>query len=176
MNRAYSLLTAERLRELLHYEPTTGLFTRRVSRGGAKAGEVAGGLDRWDYIGIKIDGRDYAAHRLAWLYMTGEWPAHEIDHRDRCRTNNRWGNLREATRPENARNLSRRSDNVSGVPGVIWHKARGKWRAMIRRDGIGRHLGLFDSIEAAATARRAAELSMFGEFAPSNRGHHEPCI
>lgn len=166
MNRAYSPLTAERVRELLDYDPTTGLFTRRVSRGGAKVGGVAGGLDNWGYVGIKIDGHDHAAHRLAWLYMTGEWPADELDHRDRNRTNNRWGNLREATRAENARNLSRRSDNTSGVSGVYWHSARRKWRAIIKRDGLERNLGLFESIEAATAARRAAEIQTFGEFAP----------
>jgi hypothetical protein len=75
-------LTAARLRERLHYDPKTGVFTRRWSRKGFKAGSVSGGKLSDGHIGVTVDGRQYYAHRLAWLWMTGEWPDPETDHKD----------------------------------------------------------------------------------------------
>lgn len=164
------VLTSERLRGVLDYDPDTGLFTRRLSRGCVKSGTIAGTANADGYLKIAVDGRDYSAHRLAWLYMTGEWPVDQIDHRDRNRANNRWGNLREATHAQNGRNLSRRSDNTSGRSGVSWDKDTGKWRARIRIDGADRHLGLFTSLDAATAVRRDAEFHFFGAFSPQ---HHE---
>lgn len=163
-------LTAERLRELLDYDPETGIFTWRISRGSAKAGAVSGTINADGYIVLGVDGVLRRASRLAWLYMTGGWPQNEVDHIDQDRANNRWDNLREATHAQNGRNRSRRSDNTSGRIGVCWDKDVGKWRARIRLNGVDRHLGLFTSLDAATAARRDAELHFFGAFSPQ---HHE---
>lgn len=115
-------LTAARLRHLLRYNPTTGVFVRRVAAGRHgchKAGTVAGHLNaRHGYITIRVDGRSYLAQRLAWLYMTGEWPKKQIDHKNLIRSENRWNNLREATHGQNVQNSSLRKNNTSGFKGA----------------------------------------------------------
>lgn len=100
-------LTAERVRELLHYEPATGIFTRRIRTSNrTKVGAIVGADNGKGYLQISVDWRLYSAARLAWLYMTGEWPKEEIDHINRVRSDNRFSNLREATRSSN--NCNRR--------------------------------------------------------------------
>ena len=95
------MLKVDDLRGLLAYDPSSGHFTWRVRRGRAAAGKQAGYPQSRGYIQIGVRGSLYLAHRLAWLYMTGEWPVAEIDHRDGVINNNKWENLRPATRPEN---------------------------------------------------------------------------
>ena len=104
-------LTAEWLRAVLDYDPKTGLFHWRIDRGGRKAriGALAGSFDATGYIQIMIDGKNYKAHRLAWLYVTGNWPIGDIDHLNGERANNRWSNLREATKSINQQNPQRGS-------------------------------------------------------------------
>lgn len=154
-------LTAERLRSLLHYDPETGAFTRRRSVQGFHANTTAGVLHKASgYIIVGVDRRRYRAHRLAWLCMTGEWPS-EVDHRNGDRADNRWENLREATRSQNNANQKRRHDNSSGVKGVSWDTLNRRWRAYIN----GKQIGRFDSIDEAAAARAAAARALYGEFA-----------
>lgn len=149
-------LTQERLKELLHYDPETGLFTWLEARGKyVKAGHVAGHTDDYGYIRIGVEGRHQRAHRLAWLYMTGEWPALEIDHIDRDKTNNRWSNLREADRATNTYNVAKKKHNTSGFSGVS--RSGGRWTANVRIRGRVVHLGCFDEkTEAAAAVQGAA--------------------
>lgn len=162
-------LTAERLRSLLTYDPDTGIFTNRNGRGHAQAGAVAGHVDcTTGYRRIVINRRAHKAHRLAWLHVHGQWPAAQLDHKNGDRSDNRIANLRECSKAENSRNVKPRS--ASGVVGVHPHGAR--WRSQIRVAGRNKHLGLFDSINAAAAARRAAELSHHGAFASHLR--HQP--
>lgn len=145
------MLTAERLRELLHYDPLTGVFTWLKRRGfKAVVGSVAGTEER-GYIRIYLNGRNYRAHRLAVLYMTGEWPSHQVDHKYGIRHDNRWDELRRATNAENGQNQRRaRSDNKCCLLGVY---ARGdKWRAQIRLGGKKRYLGLYKTPEQAHAA------------------------
>lgn len=151
------MLTQERLKELLHYDPDTGFFTRLVSRGRAKAGDVAGSETDQGYIRIKIDLEDHQSHRLAFLYMTGRFPEHEVDHISGRRSDNRWVNLRTATSLENGRNQKRPITNRSGVLGVHWHRRSGKWSAQIQVNSSGKHLGLFEEFNDAVAARKAAE-------------------
>ena len=152
MSKPNCNLTQERLRELLHYEPLTGVFTRLVSTANwAKVGDVAGGKGGKDYLQIGIDNRDYKAHRLAWFYMTGAWPIDQIDHIDGNPVNNRIENLREATNSVNKQNMRKaRSDNKSGLLGV--GKNGKKWRAVIGVDGKNKHIGYFDTPELAHAA------------------------
>lgn len=105
------------------------------------------------------------AHRLAWLYVYGEWPDAEIDHINGNTGDNRISNLRPATRAQNGANRGRQTNNASGVKGVCWHAQSGKWRAMIRISGKSRHLGLFNDIGAAAAAYARATVNRNGEFA-----------
>jgi hypothetical protein len=157
------MTTQERLKELLSYDPETGVFTRLVGRSGpnARAGDVAGCDNGQGYIRIYIDGRPYKAHRLAWFYMHGVWPS-EMDHRNGNRSDNRIANLREVTRAENKANFSAYRNNTSGYPGVSsWN---GRWKAQIQKDGKKEFLGYHSTPEAARDAYVAAAQRLFGEF------------
>lgn len=158
-------LTADRLREVLDYDRETGVFTWLESRGRVRAGVTAGAVDSKGHLRIRIDGQLYGAHRLAWLYMKGHWPELEIDHRDTNKLNNRWSNLREATPTQNRCNRVAQANSSSGVKGVWWHKATGKWRSAIRVRGAVTHLGLFTSIDEAAAAYAGAANDLHGDFA-----------
>lgn len=162
-----SLLTADRLRELLHYDPATGLFTWRRNRQRVKAGDVAGHLEKdRSYIFIVIDGATHRAHRLAWLYMTGEYVT-EVDHEDLDRSNNRWSNLRDATRSQNRANMTRQRNNTTGFKGVYYDK-RNKLRpflAYIKSGKKRRELGYFSTAEEAHQAYCRAAQETYGEFA-----------
>lgn len=152
-------LTQARLKELLHYDPETGIFTARGARPGPrpKSWPAVGSINGNGYVTIRVDGTTYQGHRLAWLYMTGKWPDDDIDHRNRRRSENRWENLREATNAQNAQNRKLASTNTSGCPGVWWNKDCGKWQAAIKVAGKRTHLGLFDAIADAADAYAAAK-------------------
>lgn len=152
-------MQAARARELLGYDPETGVLRWRVNRCNVvRSGDEAGYIKGDGYRRIRIDGRDYLAHRIAFLIMEGRWPRDEIDHINRVKDNNRWINLREVSHQENGRNASRRSDNTSGHTGICWDKQGGKWRAHIRLNGRRKHLGRFDDLADAIVARKAAEL------------------
>ncbi len=163
-----SELTAERLRELLHYSPETGAFYWRRSKGPRKAGTLAGNkANRHGYCRVHIDGTDYQAHRLAWLYVTGSLSIKDIDHVNGNRADNRFGNLREASRCENLQNQRRaHSDSKSGYLGVDKH-ASGLWRALIKAEGKHRHLGLFKTAEEAYQVYIAAKTQLH-PFSPTN--------
>src|SRR5262245_63170460 len=115
---AKPVLTAERLRELLDYDPKTGRMFWKVSRGGVVAGSEAGSLHSQGRVVIRIDGRMYKRSRLAWLHVTGETPAHFVDHKNGIRDDDRWENLRPASPAENSRNAKR--PNRHGLPGVSY--------------------------------------------------------
>jgi hypothetical protein len=147
-------LTIERLKDVLHYEKDTGIFRwrKRISchmHIGSIAGTLVGG-----YIHIMIDKRQYGAHRLAMMYETGAYPENEVDHIDGRKTNNRFANLRQATRSMNAQNIRRAlaSNKSTGVLGVSMHRQTGKYRALIWVDGANRSLGLYGTVEEASAA------------------------
>lgn len=158
----YNTVTLEHLRRILDYDRDTGIFTWKMNRGGtARQGTTAGTVDRQGYIRINISGKVYAAHRLAWLYMTGSWPQDEIDHRDLDKANNSWRNLREATHAQNQANTS--STNATGFKGVEKHGAG--YRAYIRIDGGKKIIGKFKEAGEAHEAYVKAANDNFGEFA-----------
>lgn len=160
------VVTHERLLALLWYDPATGVFYWRERQPGCRPDLVAGTLDKMNgYTRIKINARLYKTHRLAWLYVTGEWPTHEIDHRNGIRHDNQFSNLRPATRLENSRNVKRRVDNSSGVKGIYWDKKSEQWCARIKIRGRNEPLGLFSSLEQAAAAYARAACVYFGDFA-----------
>jgi hypothetical protein len=154
-----------RLRELLEYDSATGEFRwrQRVSRP-IRVGDIAGTLEINGYRKITIEGRQYRAHHLAWFYITGEWRAGLIDHRDGNRSNNRWDNLRRATQSQNCANRRLARNNRCGFKGVTGDES-GRWRAGIHKDGRRYHLGVFATAEDAHAAYVAAARALFGEFA-----------
>lgn len=159
------MLTAKRLRTVLHYDPSTGIWRWTVQKGNAyPPGTVAGGIHKVvGYHYIMIDGQTYFGHRLAWLYMTGKWPELDIDHIDGDVSNNRWTNLRLATKSQNKANSKRYKNNTTGYKGVT--KVRDKWRAYIAVDKKRIWLGYYKTPEDASDAYQKAATKYFGEFA-----------
>lgn len=163
-------LTADRLRDVLRYSPSSGEFHWRVSNSYRKpAGSLAGDKKKDSgYVLIGVDRVRYRAHRLAWLYMTGAWPSYQIDHIDGDRSNNRWENLRDATQQQNSANMRRRSSNLCGVKGVSRYCGSSgyvSWRAHIFVNGKTMYLGCFSTVDEASAAYVAAAREHFGEFA-----------
>lgn len=165
------MLTQTRLKELLQYDPETGVFTWIASkRKNTRAGQVAGCLNKViGYVQIKIDRCRYYGHRLAWLYVNGEFPPNDIDHINRVRSDNRFCNLRLASHAENMQNRSMHRNNTSGHMGVSWDKQHQKWMAHIKFNEKTINLGRFHSINEAVSARKSAELQ-FHKFQPAQRG------
>lgn len=161
-----AVITAAQLRAILDYNPDTGLFVWLVDMSDrVHAGDLAGKRSKcgW-YPRIRINGRLYLAHRLAWLWMTGEWPSAEIDHIDCDRGNNGWANLRAATHSQNNANKAPRKNN-SGFKGVWLHRSSGLWHARIKVDTKEISLGYFRAREVAHEAYVHAANKYFGEFA-----------
>jgi hypothetical protein len=146
------MLTAERLREVLAYDPETGVFTRRTT------GRVAGGSDGHGYLAARVDGQTYRLHRLAWLHTYGVWP-HIVDHVNMDKADNRIKNLRDTCKSGNAQNRrNARKDNKLGVLGVSRHG--NKYTAKIAVRGYNKYLGLFDTPEQASAAYAAAKSAL----------------
>ena len=152
-------LTQRKLKGLLDYNPKTGIFTWKIKPAkNIKAGNVAGCIDnRYGYVCIRINTVLYLAHRLAFLYVEGYFPEHEIDHKNRNGSDNHWGNLREVSHQCNLRNTGNRIDSTSGVKGVHWFKQKQKWLAHIMVTGIHKRLGIYEDFNDAVLARLAAE-------------------
>jgi len=155
-------LTAERLRDLLDYNPDTGVFRWRVTRASnARAGSVAGSIDKEGRWRVKIDGRDYFASRLAILYVTGAWPRHQIDHVDGNKANDRVANLRDVSQKINQQNKATpQRSNRTGLLGAHRNARGRRYRAVIHVDGKQLFLGTFDTPEAAHRAYVNAKLDL----------------
>jgi hypothetical protein len=163
-----NMVTFPRLQELLDYDPVTGAFIWKPRKdphwNGKWAGTRAGTITR-GYRQISIDYRLHRASRLAWFYMTGQWPKLFIDHINTDRGDDRFANLREATHAQNARNSRRPRTNTSGFKGVCFDKHTGRWRAGIYLDNKKINIGRFESAaEAHAAYAKFAEL-LHQEFA-----------
>ena len=151
-------LTAQRAHDLFDYNPTTGVLVRKFWRGGrGGAGTTVGVKTALGYLQIRVDGRHYLVHRVAWLMTHGNWPAEQIDHIDRVRDNNKLSNLREATNAENLRNKGQYRTNKSGATGVHFNRQRKKWEAAFVIDGARKYVGLYRSVEEASEARAEAQ-------------------
>jgi hypothetical protein len=164
--REQSLITLEKLKEILFYDPNTGhWFWLDDRHHKIVIGTKAGHLHSRGYIVIKINDKAYKAHRLAWFYMTGVWPDPEVDHENTIKHDNRWCNLREATKTQNKENTSKYKNNKCGLKGVSYHKSTGKYRASISIDKRSKHLGLRDTPEEAFELYKEAAIKYHGEFA-----------
>lgn len=173
-------ITQEYLKEALSYDKETGIFKWRLDRpeshfkdwrgkngfySNINENLIAGSPSRpskrnpTSYIVIGLNGKNYKAHRLAWLYVYGEWPEEDIDHIDLNTKNNAISNLRLSINKLNHKNRSKYSNNSSGVVGVSFHKKTGKWQAegqeIVDGKRIRHYLGLFKTLEDAAEARKA---------------------
>lgn len=158
-------LTVELLRRLLDYNPDTGVFRWRYDMRRIPMDGVAGNINADKYRRIVINHECMLAHRLAWLYVYGEWPKGDIDHINRERDDNRIANLRDATRSQNIHYSRPSSLNKSGIKGVSWAKKSKKWFAQIKINGRSIHLGSFDTPESAGAAYQAAAKIHFKDFA-----------
>ena len=161
-----------RLKEIMKYDPDTGVFIYLVNRGRQrKAGDTVGFVSQKSFHNgggyriIAVDEREYAAHRLAWFYHYGTWPDEFIDHINGLRDDNRISNLRIATRSQNMANRSKQSNNTSGLKGVSFNKRARKWVSCIQKEGKYIYLGLHETKERAYSVYCRAAKEMFGEFA-----------
>lgn len=181
MTAGETLLDAETVRKLFHYDPESGAFTWRPRPGdmfadarscaawhSRCAGKQAGFLNS-GYLEFSWNNRRYRVHRAIWIWMTGEWPPLFMDHKNRNRADNRWANLRLATRRQNQGNRGKAKHNTTGFKGVRFHPKPGRWSAQLRLSGKTGHLGMFDTPEEAHAAYCEAAKAAFGEF--FNPGH-----
>lgn len=175
------MLTQARLKELLRYDPETGVFTwherpicmfktgRDCRAWNTRfAGKSAGYMATDGYLYICVERENFLAHRLAWLHETGLFPSKHIDHRNGCRSDNSFSNLRDAERWQNQQNLKTPTTNTSGLVGASWDASKGKWDARIKARGKQYHLGRFDTAAAAHDAYLAAKRELH-TFQPAPR-------
>lgn len=157
-------LTQSQLKDLLHYSIETGVFTWIKARGPMPVGRIAGKTDKKGYGVITINRKNYLSHRLAWLYVMGEFPAQAIDHINGIRSYNKFENLRLASQSQNNFNTGIKSTNTSGFKGVVWSKAANKWQAQSRVKGKNFYLGCYSTPELAYKAYQKHAMLNHGEF------------
>tara|TARA_R110002124_G_scaffold24569_5_gene89892 strand:- start:1766 stop:2269 length:504 start_codon:yes stop_codon:yes gene_type:complete len=163
------MLTQNRLKELFSYNPLTGVFTRKVKLSyKSKIGEVVGCLTKAGYLTTQVNGKSYRLHRLAYFYMTGDWP-NITDHINGVKTDNRWTNLRSCTQQQNTFNQKISSNNTSGFKGVSWVSKRKKWYVTVGGHKPNPHVGAFDSLEEAAIVAKRVQAEVHGVYACSGQ-------
>jgi HNH endonuclease len=162
------VLTQERLKQMLDYDPVTGVF-KWLKRSGSgspiKKGMVAGHIDSSGHRQVMVCGKLYMAHRLAWFYIHSKWPKNQIDHIDGDGSNNSLSNLREATPSQNAHNKAIFKSNTSGVKGVSYSLSHKKWRARVMVNNKSKHIGYFCDIYEAESSVKEARNKLHGMFA-----------
>jgi len=160
------MLTQDILKSLFRYDEKTGLFERISDKHqGITNIKKVGYVNDSGYLLISVLNKRYRAHRLAWLYMTGNMPTDQIDHINLDRLDNRFVNLRECNNEENNRNSRKKSTNTSGYRGVHFNKQCNKWQARARVNGKRHHIGLFNSAKEAGIAYEKYISNKHGEFA-----------
>jgi hypothetical protein len=166
-------LTLDELRQTFDYDPDTGQFVWKwrddvgLQWNRKNAGKIAGHVSVKGHVHLMINKRRFYAHRLAWLYMTGTYPSEDVDHINGVKSDNRFSNLREASRTENNYNRKIQRNNKVGVKGVYPHKDRFKSQLVV--DGKIKHIGVFKTVEEAQAAYQEAVKKYHGKFAYSER-------
>lgn len=151
------MITQKRLKEVFDYNGETGMFTWKITKSSKSIkGNLAGSVSDKGYLTVRIDGGFYRLHRLAWLYITGSHPEGQIDHIDRNKTNNKFNNLRITSNTENCRNKTMNKSNTTGVTGIYWRKSTKKWQVSIKVNYKSVHIGCFNNLKDAITARKDA--------------------
>jgi hypothetical protein len=158
-------ITLDSIKRELSYDPHTGFFTWKKQGNGVTIGMRAGSLISNGYRRIGVNWAYHLEHRLAWFYMTGEWPESEIDHIDNNPSNNAFSNLRLSTRAQNQHNQKMHRTNKSGVKGVSFNKFSRKWIAEIRDKRKRVYFGMFADLSSAESAIKEAREKLHGEFA-----------
>jgi HNH endonuclease/AP2 domain len=161
------IITQEELKSQLHYDIDSGLFTRIsiIPFSHAKVGDISNCIDKsTGYARVMVNHKIYQAHRLAWLYMTGEMPKEQVDHINCIKFDNRWFNLRLATNAENHKNRKKQINNKSGYKGVSLKKASNKYIAQATLNGKKIHIGTFDNAEQASEAYQLFAKQNHGNF------------
>jgi hypothetical protein len=157
------MLSHNELLTILFYNPKTGDFLNRET--GKSLGCIKTCKNGYERKIISIKNQKYKASRLAWFYMTGRWPKTNIDHIDTDSLNNKWHNLREATKQENGWNRGPQSNNTSGYKNITWHKQNKKWQVKFQIDGRNKSFGLYEDIELANLVACEVRDVVHGQFA-----------
>jgi hypothetical protein len=159
------MITQAEIKSILSYDEKTGDLTwlRQTGPRGT-VGSIAGSIDAYGYRNVKINGHSYKAHRLVWLYHTGEFPGGELDHVNVSKLDNRIENLRVATRSENIQNTRMRADNTTGFRGVVWHKSSKRWVARASVNGVRKFICASPLKEIAVSAYEAFAKDRFNGF------------
>ena len=155
------LITQDQLKTQVSYDPETGVFMRIKFHGKQISGKPLGTLMRWGYVQCRIMGNTYLMHRIAWLYVYGQYPQGEVDHINGVRSDNRIVNLRDVSHKQNQENQKLIIRNSSGYRGVSWTEHAKKWRAYVCHHDDRQHLGYFDSVEEAAAIAKEARNRLF---------------
>jgi hypothetical protein len=159
------MITQSELQNKFNYDPDTGIFTRKYTYNKFLEGSQVGCKDSEGYLIISLTDRCYKAHRLAWLYVYGEFPKYNLDHINGNPSDNRISNLREANESQNGFNRKLNSNNTSGHKGVTFDKKSKKWQAYVTVNKKLKYLGQFESLELAALVAKEARIKYHGEFA-----------
>jgi hypothetical protein len=157
-------ITLNQYKKVLEYQPETGNFIWLESRGKAKKGSIAGTPDKNGYIQIRYLRKAAQAHRLVFLYMTGEWPVNQVDHINRVTNDNRWINLRQADSFINMRNRGIQKNNTSGCRGVTYNKAQKKWKVEVKYKHQSYFIGYYKEKKDAIKASYIARVLIYGEI------------
>lgn len=164
------MITQEYLKSILEYDLWSGIFKWKISPSKRiRIGSIAGRLCK-GYIRIKIDGKEYYAHCLAWLYVYNEYPKYpnnEIDHKNTIKSHNWISNLRKANKNQNLHNTNLRITNTSGVKGINWNKEKRKWEVRLGVNGKQKHFGFYDDLEIAKNIITIKRIEYYKEFARS---------
>lgn len=160
------MITLERLREVMDYEPKTGIAKwKLLPKAKVRNDHIMGSHDSKGYLQVMIDRKRYKVHRLIFFYMTGQWPKDQIDHINRNKSDNRWLNLREANNSQNQINRYVQKNNYSGIKGVRYREdTKNPWEARITKNKKLIRLGFFSTAEEASLAYKEAANKLFGEF------------
>lgn len=158
--------TFKRVREVLNYDKESGLFKRLLAPGKRQdlVGAQAGGKVGNGYVLVAVDGKQYYAHRLAWLFVHGRWPPQQIDHINGVRDDNRLCNLRLATAAQNNFNRRGKTRKTSEYKGVYWHSKAEKWTSSIQVKGKQIYLGIFVDPKLAHFEYIKAAKKYYGEY------------
>ncbi len=164
MTKVHRLNSDEELKRWVSYDPETGSFIWLKTSGKGRVGQIAGTRHIKGYITVTVCGHRILAHRLAWWFVHGGWPAHQIDHINGKKADNRIVNLREATNAQNHCNRGAQKNSSTGVKGVYWFKPNRQWKAQIVVNGKSIVLGYFDDFKSAVRSRKDAEEEYQGSW------------